>query len=86
MPEGSCENSWCTALLWIVPARVEGTHKVEQGELTLKQTYQKVTGTLKTPDGQSVAVDGKVVGDELQLTAAGRPLRGKVNGSRIELS
>jgi hypothetical protein len=69
-----------------VPANVEGTHKVAQGELTLQQTFQKVTGTLKGADGKTVKVDGKVVGEELQLTAAGKPLRGKVNGKRIELS
>ena len=37
----SC-TSWCTALLWIVPAKVEGTWKMPQGELTLKQQFQKV--------------------------------------------
>jgi hypothetical protein len=86
LPEGSCDNSWCTALFWVVPANVEGTHKVAQGELTLKQTFQKVTGTLKGADGKTINVDGKVMGEELQLTAAGKPLRGKVNGKRIELS
>src|SRR5688572_6729183 len=29
---GGCENSWCTALLWIVPAKVAGSYKVPQGE------------------------------------------------------
>src|SRR5688572_31691944 len=33
---GDC-TSWCTALLWIVPAKVEGTWKLPQGQLTLKQ-------------------------------------------------
>src|SRR3954453_19789883 len=40
-----CTN-WCTAYLWIVPAKVDGTWKMPQGELTLKQTFQMVTGTL----------------------------------------
>ena len=31
-------TSWCTALLWIVPAKVEGTWQLPQGELTLKQS------------------------------------------------
>ena len=79
-----CESSYCTALLWIVPARVAGTHKVAQGELSLKQNYQMVSGTL-TADGKTVPVEGKVVGNEIQLTAAGRTLRGKVTGNRIEL-
>src|SRR5436305_2039102 len=30
-----CDN-WCTALLWIVPARVAGSYKLPQGELQLK--------------------------------------------------
>src|SRR5438477_9690694 len=28
-------NSWCTAHLWIVPAKTEGTWKLPQGELTI---------------------------------------------------
>ena len=38
-----CEGSWCTALLWIVPAKVEGTWQLPQGALTLKQNFQTVT-------------------------------------------
>ncbi|HEY7449071.1 MAG TPA: class I SAM-dependent methyltransferase [Vicinamibacterales bacterium] len=30
-------TSWCTALFWIVPAKVAGTWKLPQGDLTLKQ-------------------------------------------------
>ena len=45
---GGCDSSWCTALLWIVPAKVAGTHKIPQGELTLKQQYQMLSGTLRT--------------------------------------
>src|SRR6187401_2925040 len=33
-------TTWCTALLWIVPAKVEGTWQSPQGELTLKQQFQ----------------------------------------------
>src|SRR4029453_29599 len=32
--------SYCTAHLWIVPAKVEGTWKMPQGELALTQKYQ----------------------------------------------
>ena len=45
--------SYCTAYLWIVPAKVDGTWQLPQGELTLKQTFQMVSGTLKT--GNNVA-------------------------------
>src|SRR5499425_298579 len=41
-------TSWCTAYLWIVPAKVEGTWQFPQGEMTLKQTFQMITGALKS--------------------------------------
>ena len=80
-----CDATWCTALLWIVPADVEGTHKVSQGELTLKQIYQTLSGTLKA-DGKVTPVEGKVRGDEVTLTGGGRTLRGKLTGKKLELS
>src|SRR5262245_41281204 len=42
-----CNSSWCTALLWIVPANAGGTHKLAQGELVLKQEFQMLTGTFR---------------------------------------
>src|SRR6516165_10721588 len=38
--------SYCTAYLWIVPAKVEGSWQLPDGELTLTQTYQMISGTL----------------------------------------
>jgi SAM-dependent methyltransferase len=79
-----CNGSWCTALLWIVPAKVAGTHKLPEGELTLKQNFQMLSGTLST-NGKTVPVEGKVRGEEIAFTAGGREYRGKVNGKRLEL-
>src|SRR5215472_9486690 len=42
----NCTN-WCTAHLWIVPAKVEGNWKTPQGDLTIKQSFQNIMGTLK---------------------------------------
>jgi precorrin-6B methylase 2 len=81
---GGCTSSWCTALLWIVPARVAGTHKLPQGELTLKQNFQMLSGTLRT-EGRTVPLEGKVRGDDVAFTAGGREYHGKMNGKRIEL-
>lgn len=79
-----CAASWCTALLWIVPAKVAGTHPApDGGELVLEQQFQKVKGALRTADGKSIPVEGKVRGEDVVLYAADRQLRGKVNGSRI---
>lgn len=79
-----CSSSWCTALLWIVPARVEGTHQLPQGELTLKQTFQALTGTLRR-GGQTIPVQGKVLGEDVMLDAGGQALRGRFSGGRLEL-
>ncbi len=77
-------SSWCTAYLWIVPAKVGGTWKLPQGELSLKQEFQMVSGTLQA-DGKTVPIrDGKVRGDEISFTAGGTKYTGKVNGKRIE--
>ncbi len=77
-------TSWCTAYLWIVPAKVDGTWKLPQGELRLKQQFQMVSGTLRT-EGKTLALqDGKLRGDEITFTAGGVRYTGKVNGGRIE--
>ena len=39
-------TSYCRAHLWIVPAKVEGTWKLPDGDLRLEQTYQTLLGTL----------------------------------------
>ena len=76
-------NNWCTAHLWIVPAKVAGTWKLPQGELTLKQTFQMITGTLK--NGSVVTqVAGKLNGDEISFSAGEAQYTGRVSGNAIE--
>jgi SAM-dependent methyltransferase len=82
--EKGCDGSWCNVLFWIVPAKVGGTHKLPQGELTLKQSFQTVTGTL-TGGGKTVPVEGKVRGEEVELTAGGQTLHGRMNGKTLEI-
>ena len=79
---GDCQ-SWCTSLLYYVPAKVAGTWKTPQGELTLQQTFQFVTGTM-TMGGKTMNVAGKLRGDQLTLNAGGLEIAAKVNGDRIE--
>ncbi len=79
---GECV-SWCTSLLWIVPARVEGTWKLPQGDLTLKQSFQVVSGTL-TSSGTPAEVSGKLRGDQITLKVGDAEYAGRVNGTTIE--
>lgn len=83
-PEQGCDASWCTALLWIVPARVAGTYKTPQGEVTLKQEFQMLTGTLAT-GAKTVGLQGKVLGEQISFSAGGREYHGKINKGRLEL-
>lgn len=81
--EGTCQ-SWCTSMLYIVPARAAGTWTMPQGELLLNQEFQVVTGAL-TVGGTSVPLaSGKLRGDQITFTAGGVEYAGKVTGDRIE--
>ena len=75
---GDC-TSWCTAMLWIVPAKVEGTWTTPQGDLKLSQQFQKVTGSM----GASAISEGKLKGDELTFKVGTTTYTGKVNGTTI---
>jgi precorrin-6B methylase 2 len=72
-------TSWCTALLWIVPAKVEGAWTSEQGTLTLSQQFQMVSGTL----GSTPISNGRLRGDQLSFTAGGAAYTGRVEGNAI---
>src|SRR5215203_3657292 len=75
---GDC-TSWCTALLWIVPAKVEGIWTTPRGDLKLTQQFQKVTGTFGT---QAIS-EGRLRGDEFTFNAGGNTYTGKVQGNMI---
>jgi SAM-dependent methyltransferase len=77
-----CEN-WCTAYLWIVPAKVGGTWRLPQGELTLKQTFQMISGTLKSGN-VTAPINGKLNGDQISFTAGGAQYSGRVSGNNME--
>jgi len=73
-----CTN-WCSAMLWIIPAKVQGTWSTAQGLLTITQTFQMIAGSLG-----STRISGKVIGDQITFTAAGAPYVGRVNSGTIQ--
>lgn len=77
-------DSWCDALMWIVPAKVEGTWKMPQGDLVLTQTFQMLSGTLKTGSNSAPVTDGKLTGAQITFSAGGSKYMGTVNGNVIE--
>jgi len=73
-------TSWCTALMWIVPAKVEGTWKVGQNQLVLKQRFQMLSGTL----GSTAISAARLRGEEITFTAGNAVYSGRVDGSMMK--
>ena len=72
-------TSWCTALLWIVPAKVEGVWSHPKGDLKLTQTFQQVSGALA---GQPIS-EGRLRGDALTFKVGNTTYTGTVSGNTI---
>jgi Methyltransferase domain len=77
-------QSYCTALLWIVPAKVAGTWQLPQGELALKQTFQMISGTIRSGNVSTPITNGRLRGDQISFTAGGVQYTGRVNGNVME--
>jgi len=81
-----CAN-YCTALFWIVPAKVQGiwqlvqsTSGLVQGDLTLSQEFQMLSGTL----GSAPISDGRLRGDEIMFSVGTATYTGRVNGNAMQ--
>jgi len=72
-------SSWCTAHLWIVPAKVAGMWQMPQGTLTLDQQFQMVSGTL----GSTAISGGRLRGDAISFTVGNTVYNGRVEGNTI---
>jgi hypothetical protein len=77
-------QSYCTALLWIVPAKVAGTWQLPQGKLSLKQSFQMISGTIRSGNVSTPVTNGRMRGDQISFTAGGAQYTGRVNGNVIE--
>jgi hypothetical protein len=75
----NCTN-WCTALFWVVPAKVQGSWQTPQGPLQLTQTFQNITGTL----GSMPISNGKLNGNQITFTTGSGQFSGTVNGNTID--
>lgn len=76
--------SYCTAYLWIVPAKVDGIWQLGDGELILKQTYQVISGSLSRGGKTVQLANGKLNGDQITFNAGGSVYTGRVSGNGME--
>ena len=75
--------TWCTSLLWIVPAKVAGTWRTDTGELVLEQRFQELSGELRTPDGTVPITGGRLRGEQIGFETGGGTYTGRVAGSTM---
>jgi hypothetical protein len=80
---GDC-ITWCTALFWVVPAKVQGIWRMPQGDLNLTQQFQKVTGTIGSAPNNTPLTDVTLRGDQIRFSARGVQYTGTVNGGVME--
>lgn len=76
-------NSWNTALLWIVPAKVEGIWKMGRDELVFSQQFQIISGKINHGGKSETITDGRLGGNEITFRAGDYLYTGTVNGNKI---
>ena len=81
--QGDC-TSYCTAYLWIVPAKVEGIWKSGAEEIKLAQEYQMVRGSVGQGGKLTPILNGRLRGEVINFTAGDARYTGKVSGNSIE--
>jgi hypothetical protein len=77
-------GEYSTAYLWIVPAKVEGTWILPQGELTLKQNFQMFSGTLHSGSNTVPVMNGKLSGDLINFNIDSVKYTGRLSGNTME--
>jgi SAM-dependent methyltransferase len=82
--EEGCNGIYCQAYLWIVPAKVEGTWKLSQGELELRQSFQMFTGDLRVGADRLPVVDGSLSGNRISFRIGDIRCTGRVIGNTME--
>jgi hypothetical protein len=66
-----------------VPAKVGGVWHLPNGDLTLKQEFQKITGSIRT-GGLETPIKGRLSGDQISFKAGAAQYTGSVSGNTIK--
>ena len=74
-------NSWNSAHMWIVPAKVAGIWKMDNGELDIRQEFQMFYGTFKTDKNTINITEGRLNGDLISFTLGTEKYTGRVEGN-----
>ncbi len=77
-------DSWCDALLYIVPANIAGRWRLGDGELVLEQTYQSVSGSFESGGSSRRLTQPRLQGERIRFTLDGVEYTGTVNGQTMQ--
>jgi hypothetical protein len=81
---GDESTNWNTCYLWIVPAKVEGSWKTEDGgKIIFLQNFQMLTGELTKNNKTEPISEGRLRGTEITFTAGGIVYTGTVDEGTI---
>jgi SAM-dependent methyltransferase len=81
--EEGCNNSFCKAYLWIVPAKVEGAWSFPQGKLSIVQRFQRIFGELSLRGKIIPVANGRLNGDHIAFSIGNSHYSGQINGSSM---
>jgi SAM-dependent methyltransferase len=82
--EEGCNNSFCKAYLWIVPAKVEGAWSLPEGRVSIVQRFQRIFGEVNLKGKILPVANGKLNGDHIAFTIGNQHYTGRVNGNKME--
>jgi len=82
-PDQTANVEGRTAYFWIVPAQVAGSWTWPNAELTLKQDFQKIEGSLKMNGKEQPLQNAKMEGDRITFAAGGSQFTGRITGNGV---
>ena len=76
-------NSWNTALLWIVPAKADGSWKLDGKDLVITQEFQMIHGTFTSGGKPVPIIDGRLSGKDITFKIGEDLYTGIVDGAKM---
>jgi SAM-dependent methyltransferase len=77
--------TWCSAMLYVVPAKVAGQWTLGGQRLELEQSYQEVSGKVLQAGGAGQAIsEGRLRGEQIRFTLGTTRYEGRVSGDTMQ--
>ena len=72
-----------TAHFWLVPAKVAGTWQMSEDEIALKQTFQEISGALRSGGNATPIANGRLESNQITFTAGDTKYIGRLSGNTM---